>query len=151
MLKWTGLCALLCPWYNPASWSVFAVENFQWIIPEIISEEVPSSSSPPLTSLRCQLWWQISPDVSPGSATYRLSGPWANSVSFLSLHSLICKMPSASEDCNTHQYLSLKHLALSRLPINVSDYYIYSHPLRELEVLHNEKHIGDKNKRINIL
>lgn len=92
----------------------------------------------------------MNPDVSPGSVTYRLSGPWASSVSFQSLRSLICKMLSASYDCNVHRYLALKHLAISMLPINVSDYYMYWHPWKELEVICNETQIYNKKKRINI-
>lgn len=127
-------------------WSLFGVEYFRWIPQEIIAEEVPDSSPLPLTSQCRQLWWRMNPDVSPGSVTYRLSGPWASSVSFQSLHSLICKMLSASYDCNVHRYL-----ALSMLPINVSDYYMYWHPWKELEVICNETQIYNKKKRINIL
>lgn len=36
------------------------------------------------------------------------------------------------------------------LPINVSDYYVYSHPLKEFEVICTEKHKCNKNKRIKI-
>lgn len=66
-----------------------------------------------------------------------LSGTWGvGKVHLLpKAASLICRMLPASEDRDMPP-----HAALSMLAINVSDCLIHWHPLKELEVICNEKY-----------